>query len=194
MEGNYPTQVQSLQKAIRHTIKAHGFSFILIWGRTSPSRKTTDGEGTNSSIERQIQYLEHAVAGCGIELRYEKAAGVSASDGGAVDQLERALQDCSGKILVLTTRPDRMTRSVKEFGRLQKIIGPGGHGIMSFLWDFETRPSNVCEALRLAATDSTHEAVIGWENALEEQKRAPIVRLNRPVHQPILWMVGTDTR
>lgn len=65
---------------------------------------------------------------------------------------------------------------------------------MSFLWDFETQPKNVCEALRLPPSDSTHEAVTGWEDSLKKQKRAPMVRLNRPVHQPILSMFGTDTK
>lgn len=194
MNGRVPDQVKALQMIIRHAIELHGFVRVLVLARTSPSPKPTDDEGTNNSIEKQIEYLGHMLAKCDLPVHWEKAAGISASKGHAVDRLEKCLQKLGKRTLVLTTRVDRVTRSVSEFERLQKVIGAGDHGIISSLWDFETSPENVCLALRLPEAHSTQEVVINWETGLKAQKRAPMVRLNRPLHQPLLWMFGTDTR
>lgn len=194
MKGLIPEQVTAIQAAIRHMIETHGFLRILIFVRTSPSPKPTDKEGTNTSIDRQLEYIKHMLIGCGVPVHFEMAAGVSASKGDAVDSVERRLREFTKHTLVLTTRVDRMTRSVSQFERLQHIVEDGGHGILSFLWDFETGPQDVCLALRLPETDRNGQTVMDWEAGLAAQKRAPMVRLSRPLHQPILWMFGEDKR
>lgn len=190
-----PKQIKALRKAIRHKVETHGFIRILVYVRTSPSPKPTDKEGTNASIERQTEYLRHMLGSClGIKVHFETAAGISASKKDSVDGLKRRLREVGEKVLVVTVRIDRTTRSVGEFERLQQIIADGGHGILSFLWDFQNSPQDVCLALRLPETDKRNKAVTDWEAGLAAQKRAPMVRLNRPVHQPILWMFREDTK
>lgn len=191
MSGLIPDQLKALHDAISHMIRKLKFSYILIFVRTSPSPKPTDKEGTNCSIERQTQYLLHMFKK-NVLWHVEKAPGVSASKGDAVDRLQSRLLKLGRNGLVLTTRVDRMTRSVSEFDRLQEIIADGDHGMMSFLWDFETGPQDVCTALRLPGTDCGVEAVVEWEKHLKAQIRAPMVRLSRPLHQPLLWMSGPD--
>jgi hypothetical protein len=189
-----PDQVKALQEAISHMIKTHGFKRVLVFVRTSPSPEQTDKEDTNTSIERQLEYLRHMLLACEISVHSERAVGVSASKRDAVDSVERRLQELGDNTLVMTTRVDRMTRSVVQFERLQKIVSAGGHGVLSFLWDHETEPQDVCFALRLPERHNTQKAVVNWQAGLAAQKRAPMVRLNRPLHQPILWMFGKDTR
>lgn len=193
MKGSLPEQIEALRRAIRHMIETHDFRRVLIFVRTSPSPKPTDKEGTNTSIERQLEYLGWLI-GHGISVHFAKAVGVSASKDDSIEYLKERLLELGEKTLVLTTRVDRSTRSLRGFERLQEIIAAGGHGIASMLWDFETEPLNVCLALRLPETDRTNKAVTDWETGLMAQKRAPMVRLSRPIHQPILWMFGSDKR
>ena len=115
-----------------------------------------------------------------------QAKGVSAYNDDYVSLLKSTFGGrLRGRTLFVSTAVDRVTRSLKQFERLQAEVLRGEHAIMSFLWDHESllRPE---EALNISGQNAAGD-LTPWTEALSEQVRAPLESLTLPLLQPVIW-------
>ncbi|KJX92293.1 hypothetical protein TI39_contig5876g00004 [Zymoseptoria brevis] len=194
--GGPSQQLLALHRALHYLIKSHGFKKVLLVARSCSSDSQPENYVLSTSIARQLQFLQNMMPealreGDLTAIVEWKALGVSASKDDFVDQLAEQLKIHGDNVLVLTMRLDHMTRCSEQHSRLTQLLLEGGHGAGSFLWDHETH-LDVAEAFKLDHRQCGDPSIIAWAQALQSQKRAPMVRLSWPMIQLILWVLGDE--
>jgi hypothetical protein len=191
-------QLTLLHDAILHLMKMHGFTTLLLVARNCPANFHADPRSANASTNLQLETLQILIPEKLKEANPEaiiewKATGLSASKDEFVDGLAEQLANIEGKALVLTVRPDQMTKSDIQHSRLVELLSKGGHGAMSFQWDHKTL-LDVAEAFQLHKNMCQHSTMRGMRIFLKSQLRAPMLPQNLPIWQPVLWILGKKKR
>ena len=186
-KGAAQWQIDALHRAIKITIETHGFEKLIIIVRVSPPGRRKSRSAVTSSLLRQDEFIRKLLpADPGIPVQLLKGNGVSAYSEDFVTMIEDTLGAGNDEpTLLVSVATDRVLRSTEQLQRLENSVLQPHHAIMSLLWDCESyiKPTT---ALRI---DTVKDGVdlSQWENALHQQTRAPLLHLNMPLVQPIIW-------
>ena len=173
--------------ALHRAIETHRFEKLIIIVRVSPPGSRKSHSAVTSSLLRQDEFVRKLLpADPGIPVQLLKGNGVSAYSADFVTMIEDALKAGNGeRTLLVSVATDRVLRSTEQLQRLENSVLQPHHAIMSLLWDCESyiKPTT---ALHL---DTIMEDVdlSQWDNAFHQQIRAPLLHLNLPLVQPIIW-------
>ncbi|KEQ83396.1 hypothetical protein M438DRAFT_346349 [Aureobasidium pullulans EXF-150] len=184
--GPKSLQFQALQYVVSEAFRLHKVTEAVVVCRVSPTPGgTAEHDGVKPSLVRQQRFLE-AMIPSGISIHYVKAKEVSAYSEDFLDLLEDKLIAISRKALILSTSVDRASRSAKTHEFCTKVHETAGHMFMSFLWDDGTNlPIN--DALYVAESRIRPELTAA-DQQLEEQRRSPPSKRNRPIVKPVIWV------
>lgn len=176
-----PEQVVAIRSVIKSVLKSRGTRTVVIIVRDSPVGKD---DGIDASLVRQRTFLGHMLPeDHGLAIRFFGVSQVSAYKDDFVDLLRAELEVAGPRALVLSASIDRATRNVAHYEVFREMARTGSHAFMSVVWDHKSVIAP-CDALALSESE---QDVLDWQVALKVQLRAPLLALNLPIIQPVVW-------
>jgi hypothetical protein len=197
--------LHSLQALVAKALRFHGIKSIVIYARTS-KRLGADRAAIDTSIERQITFLQRVCPPDFPVVATIKAGKRSAYSGEALQYMEKCLKGLASPFCLVSTSLDRCVRRTSSLSDVDTMLLPCDSGnqlfgirnmfrqsiAMSFLWA-PAITVDTMDGLRLPddCSDATYE-VREWEKALQLSQRRGADSKNLPSLVPIIWSQHDD--